>query len=163
MGKQKSIYEMEEIRLQKEKEKKPEKEEKIRVRIYKTLTTRQIRMVKNRVKKGWTQDKIAREIKVSRQRVATYLKTAKLGKRSKFREDIETFRRAEKVGYKEAFKRVKYQPYWFEKRQARLKGKEKARDAMREKHISVRYKDVAREDAFPVEEMEGLLDAAGYD
>jgi hypothetical protein len=63
---------------------------------------------------------------------------------------------------KEAIKEVKFAKKWFERRQAKLSGVAKARDAMREKWQRINEGKIDPT-VWEEEEGEELLDFAGYD
>ena len=77
--------------------------------------------------KGWTQDKIARTLKIRKQKVSTYLRKHEIGKRSKWGEHVRTVMEMNEVSYREAQKIVKKKPYWARKRVARMSKKELAK------------------------------------
>lgn len=113
--------------------------------------------------KGWSQRKIAKTLKIRKMKVVTYQKTHKIGKRiaSSFWKDVERERVIGEKSFKDALKKIKYQPYWFKKRQARLKGKEKARDEMREKWQRI-VEGQVQERFWEEAEGEDLMEAAEY-
>ena len=133
-------------------------------RTYK-LTETQKKAALRYYKKGFTtQGKLARKLKVSKQKVASFLKAKKIGKRAvqPFWRDVKTTMEMKEVSRTKAIKEVKFSPKWFKKRQARLRGVPKARDAMREKWYKIKRGEIER--TFWEEEGgEELMDFAGYD
>ena len=133
-------------------------------RTYK-LTEKQKKAALRYYKKGFTtQGKLARKLKVSKQKVASFLKAKKIGKRAvqPFWRDVRFTKELKEVSWKEAVKEVKFSPKWFKKRQERLKGVEKARDAMREKWYRIKKGEIDKH-FWETEEGEELADFAGYD
>ena len=143
---------------------KRESEEDMKKRTYK-LTEKQKKAALRYYKKGiTTQDKLARKLKVSKQKIASFLKAKKIGKRvtQPFWGDVKTIREMKRIPRKEAIKEVKFAPKWFEKRQARLKGVEKERDKMRE--IWHRYKTGKIDKTiFDEPETIGIMESMQYD
>ena len=91
-------------------------------RTYK-LTEKQKKEALKYYKKGvTTQGKLARKLKVSKQKVASFLKAKKMGKRAKqpFWEDVKSYRRMYKKTWKTSVVQVKHSPYWGGKRLKKL-------------------------------------------
>lgn len=133
-------------------------------RTYK-LTEKQKRDALKWYKKGYvTHGKLSKKLGVSRQKVSNWLKTKKLGKRaeSPFWSDVKTIQEMKGISHAKATKEVKFSKKWFTKRQARLKGVPKARDAMREKWYKIKVGEIEK-DWWEEGEGENLLDAAEYD
>lgn len=120
--------------------------------------------IRKLTRKGWSQKKIALKLHIRKQKVATYQKTHKIGKRvaQPFWKDVESVKEMEEISHKEATKKVKYAPKWFKKRQKRLKGTAKARDEMKEKWQRIKQGDI-EPDWWEEAGGEDLLDAAEYD
>lgn len=115
-------------------------------------------------RKGYSQAKIARTLKIRKMKVVTYQKTHKIGKRvaSPFWENVKTIREMKGISHAKAIKEVKYSKKWFTKRQARLTGVEKAKDEMRQKWNKIMSGEIER-DFFQQAEGEELMEAAEYD
>ena len=118
-------------------------------------------------RKGYSQKKIAKTLGIRKMKVVTAQKALKIGKRvekgaKEFWKDVKATKTLKEITRKEAIKEVKFAPKWFKKRQKRLTGVAKARDAMREKWQRI---NEGRIDPDVWEEAEGeeLLDFAGYD
>ena len=133
-------------------------------RTYK-LTEKQKKAALRYYKKGiTTQGKLARKLKVSKQKVASFLKTKKIGKRAKqpFWRDVKSTMEMKEVSRAKAIKEVKYSPKWFKKRQARLSGIKKARDEIGRNAYMIRTGEVP-DDWFETEEGVEMMEYAGYD
>lgn len=125
------------------------------------------RLIGKWVKAGKSQKAIASALHVRKQRVSTYLKKAKLGKRvirgaTEFWKDVKHEKELYGKSRKETIKDVKYSEKWFTRRQARLKGVPKARDEMREKWHRINKGEID-EDWWGGVEGEELMEFAGYD
>ena len=124
--------------------------------------------IKSLTRKGYSQKKIAKTLKIRKQKVASYQKTHKIGVRAaekgavKFWKDVKTIKEMKRISRKEAIKEVKYAPKWYKKRQKRLTGVEKARDAMGEKWAKIK-RGVVVEKFWLETEGEELMEAAEYD
>jgi len=115
--------------------------------------------------KGYSQKKIASTLGIRKMKVVTYQKTHKIGKRvaSVFWSDVKAIREMKGVSHAKAIREVKFAKKWFEKRQQRLSGAEKARDAMREKWYRIKMGEMERDWWKEAEEGEELMEAAEYD
>ena len=143
---------------------KREGDEDMKKRTYE-LTGKQKKEALRYYKKGiTTQDKLARKLKVSKQKIASFLKAKKIGKRAEqpFWRDVKTIREMKKVSRKEAIKEVKFAPKWFEKRQARLKGQAKAKDKLFHIWNEIKAGKIDK-DIFKEPEGEGILEELQYD
>lgn len=129
------------------------------------MTRIEERKIRSYTKKGWSQKKIARTLGIRKMKVVTYQKTHKIGKRveSPFWKDVKTIREMKEISHAEAIKEVKFSKKWFTKRQAKLKGAEKARDEMREKWQKIKIGEMERDWWTETEEGEDLMEAAEYD
>jgi predicted transcriptional regulator len=123
--------------------------------------------IKSLTAKGYSQKKIAKTLGIRKMKVVTYQKAHGIGKRAKegakdFWKDVEALKALKGQTRKETIKEVKFSKKWFERRQARLTGVAKARDAMREKWQRINEGKI---DPDVWEEAEGkeLMDFAGYD
>ena len=136
-------------------------------RTYK-LTEKQKRAASKWYKKGYTtHGKLSKKLGVSRQKVSNWLKTKGIGRRAKggakeFWKDVKSLKTLKEITRKEAIKEAKFAPKWFKKRQKKLTGVAKARDAMREKWQRINEGKI---DLDIWEEVEGeeLMEAASYD
>jgi predicted transcriptional regulator len=118
-------------------------------------------------RKGYSQYKIAMTLHIRKQKVATYQKTHRIGKRTvgrapEFWRDVKAMRALKGQTRKETIKEVKFSKKWFERRQKRLTGVAKARDAMREKWQRINEGKIDP-DIWKEAEGKELLDFAGYD
>jgi predicted transcriptional regulator len=135
-------------------------------------------------RKGYSQKKIAKTLGIRKMKVVTYQKTHKIGKRAaggakEFWKDVKGMTALKGQTRKETIKEVKFSKKWFERRQKKLTGVAKARDAMREKWQRINegkidpnvWEEAEGEELLDLidpnvwEEAEGeeLLDFAGYD
>jgi predicted DNA-binding protein YlxM (UPF0122 family) len=136
-------------------------------RTYK-LTEKQKRAASKWYKKGYvTHGKLSKKLGVSRQKVSNWLKSKKIGKRAKggakeFWKDVKTMKALKGQTRKETIKEVKFSKKWFERRQKKLTGAAKARDAMREKWEQINEGKIDQ-DVWQEAEGEELLHFAGYD
>lgn len=118
-------------------------------------------------RRGYSQYKIAKTLHIRKQKVATYQKTHRIGKRAvggakEFWKDVKTFKETLGITREKAIKKVKYGAKWFERRQARLKGVAKARDEMYQKWHKIKEGEIER-DFWETEGGEDLMGYAGYD
>ena len=118
-------------------------------------------------KKGYSQKKIAKTLGIRKMKVVTAQKALKIGKRVKggakeFWSDVKAMKALKGQTRKETIKEVKFSKKWFERRQKRLTGVAKARDAMREKWQRINEGKIDP-DVWQEAEGEELLDFAGYD
>lgn len=118
-------------------------------------------------KKGYSQYKIAKILHIRKMKVVTAQKALKIGKRVKggakeFWKDVKATKMLKEITRKEAIKEVKFAPKWFKKRQKRLTGVPKARDAMREKWQRINEGKIDP-DVWEEAEGEELMEAASYD
>jgi SOS response regulatory protein OraA/RecX len=123
--------------------------------------------VKSLTRKGWSQKKIAKTLHMRKQKVVDLQRALKVGKRAvggagEFWRDVKSLKTLKEITRKEAIKEVKFAPKWFRKRQKKLKGVAKARDAMREKWQRINEGKIDP-DVWKEAEGEELLDFAGYD
>jgi hydrogenase maturation factor HypE len=124
--------------------------------------------IKSLTRKGYSQYKIAKTLKIRKQKVASYQKTHKIGVRAaekgavKFWTQVAMRKESEEVTRKEAIRETKYTKYWFERRQKRLTGVEKAKDKMSEKWHRIKKGDIERSFWLKAEGEE-LMEAAEYD
>ena len=124
--------------------------------------------IRSLTKKGYSQYKIAKTLKIRKQKVASYQKTHKIGVRApekgavKFWKQVAMRKESEDVTRKEAIRETKYSKYWFERRQKRLTNVEKARDAMGEKWDKIKRGQLVTE-FWKEEEGEEMMEAAEYD
>ena len=85
--------------------------------------------IRSLTKKGKTQEQIALALHTRKQNVATYLKKAKIGKRTtgaaRFWKDVKTTKKLGEYDYKGAIHATKIMPKWLKKRVARLSEKER--------------------------------------
>ena len=122
------------------------------------------RTIVSLTRKGYSQKRIAKTLGIRKMKVVTYQKTHRIGKRAvqPFWRDVKSTMEMKEVSRAEAIKEVKFAPKWFKKRQARLKGVDKARDAMREKWQRINEGKIDL-DIWEEAEGEELLDFAEYD
>jgi hypothetical protein len=118
-------------------------------------------------RKGYSQKKIAKTLGIRKMKVVTAQKLLKIGKRAKggareFWKDVKGIKQLKEITRGEAIKEVKFAKKWFERRQKRLTGVAKARDAMREKWQRINEGKIDP-DVWEEAEGEELLDYAGYD
>ena len=118
-------------------------------------------------RKGYSQYKIAKTLHIRKQKVATYQKKHKIGKRAvggakEFWKDVKAMKGTLEISREKAIKKVKYGAKWFKRRQARLKGVAKARDEMRQKWHKIKEGEIEK-NWWKEEKGEGLIDYAGYD
>ena len=115
-------------------------------------------------RKGYSQKRIAKTLGIRKMKVVTYQKMHKIGKRAvqPFWRDVKGIMEMKEISRKEAIKEVKFAPKWFKKRQAKLTGVDKARDAMREKWQRIKEGKIDMS-IFEEKEGEEMLDFAGYD
>ena len=94
----------------------------------KKFSNKEIGRIKSLTKKGKSQFQIAKALHTRKQNVATYLKKAKLGKRTtgatKFWKDVAEHKIKAEATRKEAIQAVKMYPKWLKRRVARLSEKE---------------------------------------
>jgi len=91
---------------------------------YKPLTQWQEKGAISRTLKGWSQQRIAKSLGVSKQRVSNALRAKGVGKqraKNEFWEDVKTFQKWNEVSWKTAKDRVYHLPYWGKKRAERSK------------------------------------------
>jgi hypothetical protein len=120
--------------------------------------------VRSLTAKGYSQKKIALTLHIRKSKVVAAQKALGVGKRVShpFWRDVKGIMEMKEVSRKEAIKEVKFTPKWFKKRQARLKGVDKARDAMREKWQRINEGKIDMS-IFEEKEGEELMESAQYD
>ena len=120
--------------------------------------------VRSLTAKGYSQYKIAKILKIRKSKVVAAQHRLKIGVRreSRFWKDVETIKEMKRISHKEAIKEVKYAPKWFERRQKRLTGVAKARDAMGEKWHKIKQGNIETS-YWQKTEGEELMEAAEYD
>ena len=130
----------------------------------KQFTKKEVKLVSSLVKKGWSQGKIARKLHTRKLNVTRLMQKRGIGKRvaNEFWKDVKYTQKLKEVSYKEATREVKYAPKWFKRRQKRMGGVDKARDAMKEKWVRIKRGDIDR-DWWKETEGEDLMEAADYD
>ena len=126
--------------------------------------------VRSLTKKGWSQKKIALKLKLRKTKVVAEQRRLKIGKRTKggaveFWKDVASIKEIEQISRKEATKRVKYSPKWYERRQKKLTGFAKGRDAMLKGWHDVRTGKISKKEMLEMieEDDERMLSEAGYD
>lgn len=98
---------------------------KAKKQVVKPLTQWQEKKAIARAGLGWNQDKIARSLKVAKQRVSRVLIAKKAGKRavptgaSAFWSDVKIVQRLRTVSWKKATKITYHEPFWGSKRAAK--------------------------------------------
>ena len=109
-------------------------------RTYKTLTIKQTAKVKKYTKAGKNQAQIAKLLGVSKQRVATAQKKAKVGKRvaSPFWKQVSYLKKEMGYSHKAATKQVWYAPKWAKKRVAKTGKKWKSYEELRKTMRQIR-------------------------
>jgi len=90
-------------------------------RHYKELTKKQQAQVKKYTKQGLSQKQIALKLKVAKQRVATYQKKAKIGKRvaGEFWKDVKAYQQMTEETWENAKEVIYHSAKWSKKRAAR--------------------------------------------
>ena len=83
--------------------------------------------IRSLTKKGWSQKKIAKQLRIRTSKVVAAQRKLKIGKRvaSKFWEHVKVYQEMEEVSRKKAVKAVKKKPYWARKRLARMSKKQR--------------------------------------
>ena len=126
--------------------------------------------VKSLTKKGWSQKKIALKLRLRKTKVVAEQRRLKIGKRTKggameFWRDVASIKEIEQISRKEATKRVKYSPKWYKRRQKKLTGFAKGRDAMLKGWHDVRTGKISKKEMLEMieEDDERMLSEAGYD
>jgi hypothetical protein len=124
--------------------------------------------VRSLTAKGYSQYKIAKILKIRKSKVVAAQHRLKIGVRApekgavKFWKQVAMRKESEEVTWKEAIKETKYTKYWFERRQKRLTGVEKARDAMGEKWDRIK-RGQGLTKFWNEPEGEEMMEAAEYD
>ena len=122
--------------------------------------------IKSLTAKGLSQKKIALTLHIRKSKVVSAQRKLRIGKRvvSPFWKDVATVKRMKVISHKEATKEVKFSSLWYQRRQKRLTGVQKARDTMRKEWFDVKSGKVdINEMVGRITEDEGLLSEAGYD
>jgi predicted transcriptional regulator len=120
-------------------------------------------------RKGYSQYKIARTLHIRKQKVATYQRTHRIGKRApeggakEFWKDVTKYKEITGSSHKEATEAVKFGEKWFSKALKRGNKRTKARLQILRKWWEVRTKGVTAKMFFESEEGEGLMEAAEYE
>ena len=126
--------------------------------------------VRSLTKKGWSQKRIALKLRLRKTKVVAEQRRLKIGKRAvggaaKFWRDVASVKETEMISRKEATKRVKYTPKWYGRRQKRLTGVAKGRDAMLKEWHDVKIGKIGVKQMLAriTEDEGGMLSEAGYD
>jgi hypothetical protein len=123
--------------------------------------------IRSLTKKGYSQKKIAKILGIRKMKVVTAQKALGIGKRVKeggaieFWRDVKAIKETFEISRERAIKKVKYGAKWFKKRQAKLTGIAKAKDAMREKWHKIKEGEIEK-DYWETEEGEDMIEHAGY-
>ena len=126
--------------------------------------------VKSLTKKGWSQKRIALKLRLRKTKVVAEQRRLKIGKRAvggvaRFWKDVASIKEMEQISRKDAIKRVKYSPKWFERRQKKLTGVAKGRDVMLKEWHDVKIGKIGVKQMLAriTEDEGGMLSEAGYD
>ena len=130
----------------------------------KKFTKKEVQLVSSLAKKGWSQKKIAIKLHTRKLNVTQLMQKRGIGKRAvqPFWEDVKKIRELKGKSWKKATTEVKWSKKWFERRQKRLTGIAKQRDAYGEKWQRIKEGEIG-EDWWQTEEGEELMEAAEYD
>ena len=126
--------------------------------------------VRSLTKKGWSQKRIALKLHLRKTKVVAEQRRLKIGKRAvggaaEFWRDVASVKRTEMISRKEATKKVKYSALWYGRRQKRLTGVAKGRDAMLKEWHDVKIGKIGVKQMLAriTEDEGGMLSEAGYD
>lgn len=119
------------------------------------------------VKEGKSQYNIAITLHVRKQRIATYLKRAKIGKRAAegarvFWKDVKKMKEITGMSRKRAIKEVKFGDKWYRRKVERLGARAKARYEMKKKWYDISKGEIER-DYWEQAGGEELLESAQYE
>lgn len=129
-----------------------------------------LKAIRALTKKGYSQKKIALKLHIRKTKVVAAQRALGIGRREKggavgFWKDVASVKRMKEISQKEATKEVKFSKLWYERRQKRLTGVEKARDTMRKEWYDVKSGKINLNEMLAKIESDedGLMSEAGYE